>query len=102
LVYGTAAGFWFDLLHCEACGRDRHVAHKDLGDIHLAFVKGLPAPYAMTRAALDRHIQATYTGAPLDREAYHAAAEATLEPWRVRRSIPVRRTRSMPDVPIDV
>lgn len=34
----------------------------------------------MTRAAIERHIQTTYTGAPLEREAYHAAAEATLEP----------------------
>jgi hypothetical protein len=34
----------------------------------------------MTRPAVDRHIQATYTGAPLDREAYHAPADGTLEP----------------------
>ena len=73
-------GFWFDLLHCDACGRDRDVAHRDLGDIHLAFVKGLPGPYAVSRMAIDNQIKATFTGTPLDREAYHAAAEATLEP----------------------
>ena len=51
----------------------------DLGDIHLAFVKGLPGPYAVSRSAIDREIKARFPGAPLDREAYHDAAEATLE-----------------------
>jgi len=76
----NGGGFWFDLLHCDRCGQDRNISHEDLGDIHLAFVKGLAGPYAVSRSALDRHIQATFTGAPLDRDAYHAAAEATLEP----------------------
>jgi hypothetical protein len=76
----NGGGFWFDLLHCDQCGQDRNLAHEDLGEIHLAFVKGLRTPYALSRAAFDRHVQATYPGAPLDRDAYHAAAEATLEP----------------------
>jgi hypothetical protein len=76
----NGGGFWFDLLHCEVCGRDRNVAHEDLGDVHLGYVKGLGIPYAMTRAAFDRHIQATFPGPSLDTEAYHTAAEATLEP----------------------
>ena len=73
-------GFWFDLLHCEACGRDQSVSHEQLGDIHLGFVKGLPGPYAMTRWAFDREVQRTFAGPTLSRDEYHAAAEATLEP----------------------
>lgn len=72
-------GFFFDELHCEACGGTRGISHQELGDLHLAFVKGLPGPYAMARMELDRRIKAEYPGAPLSRDEYHAAAEATLE-----------------------
>jgi len=73
-------GFYFDLLHCDTCGETHTVRHEDLGDIHLGFVKGLPGPYAVTRAAMDRQIRQGYPGAPLSRDEYHAAAEATLDP----------------------
>lgn len=73
-------GFFFDLLHCEACGRARTVTHEHLGDIHLAFVKGLPGPYAVSRTKMDREIRETYPGQPLTPAEYHGAAEATLDP----------------------
>ena len=73
-------GFYFDLLHCDACGRTATLGHADLGDIHLRYVKGLPSPYAVTRSAMDRRIQAEYPGEPLGQDEYRAAAEATLDP----------------------
>lgn len=73
-------GFYFDLLHCDACGAPRSVQHGDLGDIHLRFVKGLPGPYAVARSEMDRRIRAEYDGEPIDRVQYHALAEGTLEP----------------------
>jgi hypothetical protein len=73
-------GFFFDMLHCDRCGASQSVGHRELGDIHLRFVKGLATPYAVARAAFDREVQATYPGEPLSRDEYHAAAEATLEP----------------------
>ena len=72
-------GFMFDLLHCDTCGATTSGSHQELGDIHLGFVKGLPGPYAVARAAMDRRIQAEYPGRTLTRDEYHAAAEATLE-----------------------
>ena len=72
-------GFFFDLLHCDTCGRTRSVGHQDLGDIHLAYVKGLPGPYAVARAKTDRRIQQEYPGELLTRDEYWAAAEATLD-----------------------
>ena len=63
-----------------SCGRTASISHQDLGDIHLRFVKGLPVPYAVSRSAFDREIQANYPGEPLTRDEYHAAAEATLDP----------------------
>ncbi len=76
----SGGGFFFDLLHCDTCGTARSVGHQELGDIHLGFVKGLPGPYAVSRAAMDEQIKAEYPGEPLSRHQYHAAAEATLEP----------------------
>lgn len=73
-------GFFFDLLHCDRCGRTMSVKHQDLGHIHLRFVKGLPGPYAVARASMDRRIQAEYPGEPMSRSEYRAAAEATLDP----------------------
>ena len=73
-------GFFFDLLHCDACGAPRSVSHRELGDIHLRFVKGLPGPYAIARMTMDREIQRRYPGRPSSRDEYHAAAEATLNP----------------------
>ena len=73
-------GFFFDLLHCDRCGREQSVGHEELGDIHLRFVKGLKTPYALARAQMDRRIQREYPGKPLNRDEYHGAAEATLGP----------------------
>ena len=73
-------GFFFDLLRCDTCGRDRSVGHAEMRDVHLAFVKGLPGPYAVTRSAMDREIQANFPGEPLTRADYHSAVEASLEP----------------------
>jgi hypothetical protein len=71
-------GFFFDLLHCDTCGRAESVTHQELGDIHLRFVKGLPGPYVVARMAMDGRIRAEYQGDPLTRDKYHAAVEATL------------------------
>jgi len=72
-------GFFFDMLHCDTCGKAQGVRHRDLGDIHLRFVKGLDHPYAVARMEMDRRIQEEYPGEPLSRRDYRAAAEATLD-----------------------
>jgi hypothetical protein len=73
-------GFFFDLLHCDRCGRTNSVAHGEMGDAHLAYVKGLKTPYAIARAEMDREIQQTYQGEPIGEAAYHAAVEQQLSP----------------------
>ena len=69
-------GFFFDLLHCDTCGKAQSVSHEELGEIHLGFVKGLPGPYAVARAAMDRR-SGGLPGQGAHQDAYHAAAEAT-------------------------
>jgi hypothetical protein len=73
-------GFFFDLLHCDRCGAAKSVAHGAMGDVHLAFIKGLKMPYAMARAELDGEIQRTFPGKPLTEAAYYAAIEHQLPP----------------------
>ena len=72
-------GLFFDMLHCDTCGKAQGVRHRDLDDIHLRFVKGLDHPYAVARMEMDRRIQQEYPGEPVSRRDYHAAAEATLD-----------------------
>ena len=79
-IVDHGGGFFFDKLHCDQCGRATNVGHRDLGDIHLRYVKGLGMPYAVARAAMDARIQAEYQGEPLSQDEYYAAAEATLDP----------------------
>ena len=73
-------GFFFDELHCDACGAVTSARHQDLGDIHLRYVKGLGMPYAMVRAEMDRRIQQEYPGEPLSEADYHATVEDRLDP----------------------
>src|SRR4029079_4787311 len=73
-------GFFFDLLHCDRDGRARNVAHRDMGDTHLGFIKGLSTPCAVSRSALDKAIRETFEGPVLAGEEYHAAVENSLEP----------------------
>ena len=42
---GEGGGFFYDELHCDACGAVTSVRHQNLGDIHLRYVKGLGMPY---------------------------------------------------------
>ncbi len=56
------------------------MAHRDICDVHLAFVKGLKAPYAVARAEMDAEIQRTYPRPPLTEAAYYEAVQAQLQP----------------------
>ena len=71
----VGGGFFFDVLHCDACGRERSISHGDLGNIHLGYIKGLGGPYAVARAEQDRLIQEQYKGDPLSREDYESEVE---------------------------
>lgn len=79
-MVSEGGGFVFDLLHCDTCGAERHVSHQELGDIHFAYVKGLPGPYAVSRMDLDSRIKQNYPGKALTRDEYRVAAERSLEP----------------------
>ena len=68
-------GFFFDLLHCDRCGRGRAIGHDEMGDIHLGYVKGLDGPYSIVRAESDERIRQEYPGAALTESEYRTEVE---------------------------
>lgn len=68
-------GFFFHLLHCDACGTERAIGFDEIGEPHLRYLKGLKVPYCMASAEHDRRVRETFPGEPMTEEEYHAAVE---------------------------
>ena len=69
-------GFFFHLLHCEKCGSEKEVPFDELGDIHLAYLKGLGAPDGSASLGHDPETVEDFAGAPLSGAEYHRQVEA--------------------------
>lgn len=52
--------FLFHDLHCDKCGKGKGVSFRDLGEIHLKYIKGLDIPYCVATGASDKYIQDNY------------------------------------------
>ena len=50
-------GFFFHLLHCNKCGKDKSISFDELGDIHKAYLKGLGVPFCVASREYDKHIK---------------------------------------------
>ena len=74
-VIQEGGGSFFDLLHCDRCGRGRSVGHDEMGDIHLGYIKGLDRPYSIVRAESDEQIRREYPGEAITENEYRAAVE---------------------------
>jgi hypothetical protein len=73
-------GFFFHLLHCDRCGRERSIDFDELGDAHLRYVKGLPGPWTVGTMDADKHIEETYPAEALSEDEYRAIAEKAAGP----------------------
>ena len=96
----SGGGFMFDLLHCDTCGATKSVSHQELGDIHLGFVKGLPGPYAVCRAGMDRRIQADVPGRGAHAGRVPRRGRDHARHLRLRRPLQLRRAGPLPRVPV--
>ncbi len=72
-------GFFFHLLHCDRCGWTKSIGFDELGDLHSAYLKGLPGAYAIISRQHDLQVKAEYSGPPLSEPEYHAAVETSLK-----------------------
>ncbi|SRR6266498_855525 len=78
-VVEEGGGFFFHLLRCDRCARTKSTGFAELGDLHLAYLKGLPGPYAMASWQHDLQVKAEYSGPALSEPEYHAAIESPLK-----------------------
>ena len=70
-------GFFFHLLHCNKCGKDKDVGFDELGVAHLQYLKGLPGPYAVATAEFDRKVKENLSEPAISEAEYHKIVEST-------------------------
>ncbi len=75
-------GFFFHLLHCDQCGREKAVSFAKLGKLHERYVKGLSVPYCIASMARDSAIQAREDIEPMTAAEYRLAVEKKLRKCR--------------------
>ena len=68
-------GFFFHMLHCDTCGKEKSISFDKLGDAHLRYLKGLEGPYSETTRSFDQSVQKHYPDPPLTEEEYRAIVE---------------------------
>lgn len=69
-------GFFFHLVRCNKCGKTKSIGFDDLGELHLRYLKGLPAPYCIASSEHDRIIQKHATIEAISEEEYHRGIDA--------------------------
>lgn len=67
----AGGGFFFHLLHCTQCGKEKSIGFNKLGDIHTAYLKGLKVPYVVATAGHDAAARAAFKGEAITQRQYH-------------------------------
>jgi hypothetical protein len=101
--WSEGGGFTFHLLHCDRCGEERSVGFEQLGDAHVAWLKGTGTVWTVATAESDRAAADSYTGPVLGDEDYEAAVAATAGTcrcggsfaWDVPPTCPTCRSRNV-------
>ena len=68
-------GFFFHLLHCNKCGKEKSIGFDELGEIHLRYIKGGVGPYCIASMDSDKKIQESFPGEPLNEKEYNKQVE---------------------------
>ena len=69
IVY-DGGGFFFHLLHCNKCGKEKSIGFDELGEIHLRFIKWCGGPYCIASMESDKKIHESFPGEPLKEREY--------------------------------
>jgi len=72
----VGGGFTFHLLHCTKCGEEKVVGFDEIGEMHAAYLKGLPGPYAVATSRHDAGVRNTFPGEAISEKEYHKEVEA--------------------------
>ncbi len=68
-------GFFFHMLHCDTCGKEKSISFKKLGETHLQYLKGLNCTYCIASSEHDVDVRENYSGDPISEEEYHRKVE---------------------------
>ena len=63
------------ILHCKRCGIERTISFDELGEIHVAYLKGRRRPYSLVTEEHDKLLTENYCGAPLRLRSYNSQVE---------------------------
>jgi hypothetical protein len=74
-VASSGGGFFFHKLHCDKCGKEKDISFDELKDLHWKYIKGLPGPYTVATAGMDKFIKEQYPGEPISEKQYHGEIE---------------------------
>ncbi|QKG78741.1 hypothetical protein [Tenuifilum thalassicum] len=74
-IVREGGGFFFHLLHCEKCGKEKSLMFNKIGDAHFQYLKGLNQPYSIATSSSDKLIQETYPGEAISIESYDDIVE---------------------------
>ncbi|MFA6572466.1 MAG: hypothetical protein WCT77_14655 [Bacteroidota bacterium] len=75
-------GFFFHLLHCTDCGKEKSVSFDEIKELHSKFNKGSNAPYAVASREQDKLIQDNPDIEPIDLVTNYREIETMLEKCR--------------------
>ena len=76
-------GFHFHLLHCDKCGREKIIRFRDLGELQMAFMKGMDFAYSSGSHEFDEKAR-EFQGEPIDVEVYEQKVEEIAGKCRCR------------------
>lgn len=79
----SGGGFFFHLLHCDKCGREKTIRFRGLGELHMAFMKGMDFAYSSGSEGFNSKAR-EYQGEPIDVEEYEAKVEEIAGKCRCR------------------
>ena len=71
-------GFFFHLLHCDKCGKQKSISFDEIGEPHLQYLKGLGGPYCVASSEHDKYVRDNYPGDPISEEEYYKIIEVML------------------------
>jgi hypothetical protein len=68
-------GFSFHLLRCDQCGISQTIGFKELGELHLRYLKGLSGPYCLASSEHDEYVRKHVPVEPIGEAEYDLEVE---------------------------
>ena len=74
----VGGGFYFHVLHCDKCGKDKEISFDEIGEPHLQYLKGLNGSYCVASREDDKLVRENYQGDSISEKEYFKVIEKIL------------------------